>query len=484
MSTTTQISAGKRIAALLDDCSFVEIGGFVTAKNTDFNLQNKEVPGDGIITGYGTIEGNLVYVYSQDTGALAGSIGEMHARKIVKLYELAMKMGAPVIGMIDCAGLRLEEATDALDGLGQIYYNQVMASGVIPQITAVFGTCGGGMALVPALTDFAFMEEKKAKLFVNSPNALDGNYTAKCDTAAAKFQSEEAGTVDFVGEEAEVLAQMRELITLLPANNEDDMSYEECEDDLNRICDGIEGFAGDTRLLLTEISDDNFFFETKRDYAKEMVTGLIRLNGMTVGAVANCTEVLDEEGKVKETFKPVLTTAGARKAARFVKFCDAFSIPILTLTNVIGFEATKCQERDMARTAAALTAAFVEATVPKVNIIIGDAFGSAYVAMNAKSLGADVVYAWPDVSIGTMEPEAAVKIMYAEEIKASKDAPALIREKASAYSALQSNVKSAAQRGYVDDIIPAADTRKRAIAAFEMLFTKREDRPSKKHGTI
>lgn len=281
MSITTQTSASQRIASLLDDSSFVEIGSYVTARSTDFNLQDANTPADGVITGYGTVDGNLVYVYSQDASVFGGAIGEMHAKKIVRVYELAMKMGAPVIGLIDCAGMRLQESTDALESFGQIYHSQVMASGVIPQITAIFGVCGGGMSVVSGLSDFTLMEEKKAKLFVNSPNALDGNYAEKCDTSSAKFQSEETGLVDMTGSEEEILESIRELITILPANNEDDMSYDECMDNLNRLCDGIEGCVGDTALALTLISDDAYFFETKRDYAKEMVTGFIRLNGMT-----------------------------------------------------------------------------------------------------------------------------------------------------------------------------------------------------------
>ena len=206
MSSTAKSLASTRIASLLDENSFVEIGGYVTARSTDFNMQQTETPGDGVVTGYGLVDGHLVYVYSQDSSVLGGTIGEMHAKKIAGIYDMALKMGAPVIGLVDCAGLRLQEATDALNAFGEIYMKQTLASGVVPQITAVFGNCGGGLALVPALTDFTFMEEKNAKLFVNSPNALEGNTAAKCDTAAAKFQSEEAGLVDFVGSEEEIFA--------------------------------------------------------------------------------------------------------------------------------------------------------------------------------------------------------------------------------------------------------------------------------------
>ena len=279
MSTTSQ--ASQRINALLDENSFVEIGGLVTARATDFNLKQTETPSDGVVTGYGVIDGSLVYVYSQDASVLNGSVGEMHAKKIVNIYEMAMKMGAPVIGLIDSAGLRLQEATDALNGFGEIYRCQAFASGVIPQITAVFGSCGGGLALIPAMTDFAFMEEKKAKLFVNAPNALSGNEISRCDTSAAAFQSEETGLVDMVADEAAILGQIRQLVSILPANNSD-LAWTDCADDLNRACAQISSCVGDTAIALSQIADDGLFVEVKQDYAKEMVAGYIRLNGATI----------------------------------------------------------------------------------------------------------------------------------------------------------------------------------------------------------
>lgn len=477
MSNTAQGSARSRIDALLDDNSFVEIGGMVTARTTNFNLQAKETPGDGVITGYGVIDGNLVYVYSQDSSVLNGSIGEMHAKKICHLYDLAMKMGAPVIGLIDCAGLRLQEATDALNGFGRIYAKQTMASGVIPQITAIFGNCGGGLSVLSSLSDFTFMEEKNAKLFVNSPNALDGNYTEKCDTASAKFQSEEAGNVDFVGDEASVFANIRQLVAMLPANNEDDASYEECTDDLNRVCEGIENAAADPVYTLMAISDNGIFLEMKKDYAKAVVTGFIKLNGATVGAVANRTELFDEEGKSVQKFDGVLCPGCSEKAADFINFCDAFGIPVLTLTNVKGFKATTCAEKKLAKAVARLTYAYANATVPKVTVVTGDALGSASVTMGSKAIGADLYYAWPNAQIGMMDSALAAKII------AEDDSAEAVSKAAAEYEAIQSS-QSAAKRGVVDAVIEPADTRKYVIAAFEMLFTKREDRPAKKHGTV
>ncbi len=419
MSSSNDSLAMQRITKLVDENSFMEIGSLVTARNTDFNLADTDTPSDGVITGYGLIDGNLVYVYSQDASVLNGTIGEMHAKKIANVYDMAMKMGAPVIGFIDCAGMRLQESVDALDGFGRIYAKEIEASGVIPQISAVFGNCGGGLAVVPALSDFAFMEATKAKMFINSPNAIEGNRIEKCDTSAAKFQSEETGCVDYAGTEDEILAQIRELVSMLPLNNEGDVYTEECEDDLNRACASMDVMKGDARYLLSEISDGHAFFETKADYAKNMVTGFIKLNGMTC----------------------------------------------------------MCAEKGLAKALAHMTSAFASATCPKVNLIAGDAFGSAYVTMNSKSIGADLVYAWPETKIGMMDAELAAKIMYAD---ASAD---VLAEKAKEYEKLQSNVVTAARRGYVDLIIEPADTRKYLVAAFEMLYTKCVCTPDKKHGT-
>lgn len=469
MSTTSNVSAGKRIEALLDDNSFVEIGSLVKARNTDFNMAQKETPADGVITGYGRINDTLVYVYSQDCTVLGGSVGEMHAKKIAKIYDMAMKMGAPVIGLVDCAGLRLEEATDALNAFSEIYLKKTLASGVVPQITAIFGRCGGGLAVLGQLSDFTLMESN-AKLFVNSPNAIDGNYEGKCDTASAKFQSAETSNVDYTGDENEVIEKIRELVDLLPGNYQEGIPYVECQDDLNRLCEGIDGSIDDIQTLLQMISDNGQLFETKKDYAPDMVTGFIRLNGDTVGVVANNSDLL--------------TSNGSEKAAEFVNFCDAFGIPVVSFTNVTGYETTIEEEKKVAKAAAKLTYAFANATVAKINVIIGNALGSAYVVMNSKGIGADIVYAWPEAKIGMMNAESAAKIIYADEIAKSKNANEIIAEKAAQYDKLQLSTQSAAERGYVDSIIEPEDTRIYLIGALEMLISKRDERISKKHGTV
>ena len=450
--------ASERINALLDDNSFVEVGALVTARSTNFNVKPEQTPSDGVITGYGTIDGSLVFVYSQDSTVLGGSIGEMHAKKITGLYDLALKTGAPIIGLLDSAGLRLQEGTDALNAFA-----------------SVFGNCGGGLAVAAGMADFAFMADD-AKLFVNSPNALAGNSEDKKDTAAAGFKAE-AGAVDAHGTEEEVLAKIRALVSILPSNNEDEAA-EECEDDLNRASANVAAGIADPAVAAADLSDGNLFVETRAEYAKEMATGFIKLNGETVGLIANRTASYDEKGETAAEFKPVLTVAGTEKAADFVNFCDAFEIPVVTLTNVSGFCTCECAEKKIAKNAAKLAAAFAGATVPKVNVVVGDAFGSAYTVMNSKALGADITMALPDARIGMMDGNLAAQI-----IAAGKDS-AEVAETASKYNELQNSIDSAAAHGYVDQIVEPADLRKYLIGALEMLYTKREDLPAKKHMTV
>lgn len=477
MSNTNALSAKDRIASLVDENSFVEIGANITKRSTDFNMQEKSVPADGVITGYGLIQNNPVYIYSQDASSLNGTIGEMHAKKIAHVYELAMKTGVPVIGLIDCAGMRLQESTDALAGFGEIYKIKSKASGVVPQISAIFGNCGGGVAVLAAMSDFTFMEQNNAKLFVNSPNTLDGNYVDKLDTASADFQKA-ASVVDFVVEgEEEMLNSVRELVSILPENNNDTAFSDECMDDLNRVVDNFAAEIADPAVALADIGDNNFFMEVKAGYAKEMVTGFICLDGLTIGAVANRTAEFDEEGNKVADYDARLTTAGCEKAASFVKKCDAFNIPVLTLTNVEGFATTVEEEKTVATAAAQLTNAFVQADVAKVNLITGNAYGSAYICMNSKHIGADMVFALPEANIGMMDADVAAKIMYEDD----KDAD--LSAKATEFKA-QSGTEAAAARGYVDSIIAPESARKQLLYAFEMLFSKSEYPFGKKHGTI
>lgn len=477
MSNKNALSAKDRIAALVDENSFVEIGAGVTKRNTDFNMQEKSVPSDGVVTGYGLVQNNPVYIYSQDASALNGTIGEMHAKKIAHVYELAIKTGVPVIGLIDCAGIRLQESTDALAGFGQIYKVKTKASGIVPQISAVFGNCGGGVAIMAAMSDFTFMEKNNAKFFVNSPNTLAGNYTEKLDTASAAFQ-QEAQAVDFTAEgEEEVLSGIRELVSILPGNNNDTAFSDECMDDLNRMTENFAAEIADPAVALEDIGDNNFFMEVKKEFAKEMVTGFICLDGMTIGVIANRTAQFDENGKTKAKYDARLTTAGCNKAVSFIKKCDAFNIPLLTLTNVEGFATTVEEEKTIAVAAAQLAAAFTEADVPKVNMVTGNAYGTAYICMNSKHIGADMVFALEGANIGVMDAQTAAKVMYGDDKNAD------VAEKAAEFAA-QSGTEAAAARGYIDSIVAPGSARKQLLYAFEMLFSKSGYPISKKHGTI
>ena len=454
MSNSVTLSARDRIENLVDANSFVEIGGLITKRNTDFNMQEKAVPADGVITGYGIVDSSLVYVYSQDVTAMGGSVGEMHAKKIAALYEMALKAGAPVIGVIDCAGVRVQEAVDALAGFGDIYMAKVKAAGVIPQISAILGSCGGGVAVSSRLSDITLMDAQNGQLFVNSPNAIDGNRVEKQDTSSAAFQAE-AGNVDIVCQnEQEVLEKLRELICLLPANAAVP-AVEEPRDDLNRMLTGFDGYASDASAALTQIADDTKFIELKADYGKEMVVGLMRLAGVTVGAVANSAE-------------GVLSTSGCKKAEQFIYFCDSFGIPVITLTNVKGYSSALEEEKTIAQAVADMTYAFASADVPKINVITGEAYGSAYVAMNSKHVGADLVMALDRANVGVMDSAVAAKILCEDDIKGSGDVKQALEEKKKEFDALQAGADAAARRGYVDNIIEGDLVRKHLIYALQM----------------
>ena len=476
MDMTSRMSAREMIEQLVDSNSFVEVGALMTKRSTDFNLQEKEVPADGVITGYGVIHGNPVYVYCQDEAALKGTIGEIHANKIANMYDLAIKVGVPVIGILNSGGMRLQEGTDGLEGLGKIYQKKAFASGVIPQITAVVGNCGGGTAILSSLSDFSFFAKETGSLYINSPNALKGNQKETLNTSDAEFQAQN-GNISFVYDNIpEVLTHIRELISILPSSNDDTSSFAGTSDNLNRLIPNFNETIEDIAIAFHSLSDSHFFLEVKKEYAKEMVTGFIKLNGITVGGIGNRLGLTLEDGSKKE-FEDVLTTNGCLKATEFVNFCNAFNIPLLTLTNVSGFKSTIEEEKTIGLASAKLNFAFSNANVPKINVIVGKALGSAYITMNSKHIGADMVFALEDTQIGTMDPVLAAKIMYA-------DKPELIEEKAKEYATLQSSEQSAARRGYVDSLIDSSSLRKHLIYGFEMLHTKRERRPSKKHGTV
>ena len=454
MSNSAKLSARERIESLVDANSFVEIGGMITKRNTDFNMQEKAVPADGVITGYGVVNSNLVYIYSQDVTALNGSVGEMHAKKIAGIYEMAMKAGAPVIGLIDCAGIRVQEAMDALAGFGDIYMAKVNASGVIPQISAVLGFCGGGVAISSKLGDITIIEKTNGKLFVNSPNSIAGNRIEKCDTSDAAFQAE-CGNADIVCEnEQEVFTTIRSLIDLLPANAGAAVVVEN-SDDSNRVLDGFDGYATDAKAALTQIADDTKFVELKAEYGKEMVIGLLSLDGVTVGAIANAKE-------------GILSTAGCKKAEQFMYFCDAFNIPVVTLTNVKEYAADMQEEKTISQAVADLTYAFASADVPRINVITGEAYGSAYVSMNSKHIGADLVLALDSAKVGVMDAKVAAQILCEDEISQAANTKEALEEKAKEFDTLQDGATAAAKRGYVDNVISGSEIRKHLIYALQM----------------
>lgn len=482
MSNSSSESSRSRILKLLDDNSFVEIGSRITARSTDFNIKANEAAGDGVITGYGTINGVLVYVYSQDPSVMGGSIGEMNAKKIVRMYDMAVKMGAPVIGILDCAGVRLQEATDALDGFGSIYLAESRASGVVPQICAVFGNCGGGLAVAASMADFVFME-KDAKLFVNSPNALAGSTENDLDNTTAEYQEKESGIVDASGSEDEIFSEIRSLVNVLPSNCEEGAPVDETSDDPNRQTPELGQCGSDAEKMLESLSDGGFCVELGKNYGCHITTAFIKMNGMTVGAVANNGVKRNADGEA-EKIDTIICPKAARKAADFISFCDAFDIPVLTLADVTGFARKAKAEAALAREIGRMTAAYAASDIPKVTVITGKAYGSAAVTMGSKSIGADVVFAWPDAEIGLMDAKTAVQIMYADELEKADKKAEFLNEKVEEYKNLTGTAEAAARRGYVDDIIDVKETRQRVIAAFEMLFTKSEDQPSRKHGTI
>lgn len=432
-------TAHKRIASLLDDGSFVEIGAYVTAR-ADAADPGDEAYGDGVVTGYGTIDGCLMFVYAQNPDYKGGSLGEMHAAKIAKIYDMALDMGAPVLALLDCAGVRLSEGADSLQSFGRLFRAQTRASGAVPQIAVVYGSCGGGLAVSAAMADFVFMKDD-AKLFLNSPNAVKGNYEGKCDMAAAKFQSEKVGTCDLAGTEAEIAAALKELVAMLPENYLDDFSAIENADSLNRSVAGIDK-ASDKAEMVRMIADDEKFFEVKKDYGKEITAGLIRIGGNTVGVIANADRKIGY--------------CGAAKAEKLLNFCDAFGIPVLTLTDVDGFMNCEANERNLPMHLAGLVGAYAEASVPMITVVAGHAYGTAGVAMGSKSEGADIVYAWKDAKMGLMD----------EDIQTDID---------DSFDKARNTALYNAKRGYVDDIIDPAETRQRVAAALEMLYTKAFD---------
>lgn len=452
MSNQISSISRKRISELLDEDSFVEIGSLISARSTDYNLHQLSASSDGVTAGYGQIGGELVFVYAQDPDILGGSLGEMHCKKIAQVYQKAAKIGAPVIGMIDSSGFRVQESIDGLEGFGEILSSITNASGAIPLFCIVYGNCGGGLGLIPGLSDFVFLEEKQGRLFVNSPNAINDNYLEKLDTGSNDFQTKNNGISDFCGDNLAIYHKICKLIEVLPHNIVDGNIIASCSDDLNRLCELTIDQEYDPGYLISEIADYNDFIPYKERYSPSMITGFISLGGITTGVIAN--------GKVKECDgKKALDRMSGddfTKATDFVKYCDAFQIPLLTIIHSEGFETSKNSEQHLLHEASRFVQALHDATIAKVNLIPKKILGSVYSIMNSKSLSADFIIGWTGAIIGTMPVAVAQNLL--------KDEAQLI----------DFSVEKAAQHGYIDCVISPETTRIYLVSAFDMLFGKNE----------
>ena len=453
--------AREKIEALVDDHSFVEIGADVTARETDFNTMPPDMPSDGVITGHGLVDGSLIFIYAQDADVLGGSIGQMHISKLKHLYSMAVRLGAPVVGLINSSGVRIQESFDALESMAELYQMSTKASGRIPQILGIFGQCAGVLSVFASLHDFVYMTDD-SKLFLQAPESLQDDV----DTASADYQYHVAGNVDGIGREIEVIWAMRTLLSTIPGSNREGGFVTGCTDELNRGVIGLETKRDDIAAFCKEISDEHLYVPVREGVHKSMACGFIRLGGVTVGVVGNQAE--------QEGGPSVLTAGGARKAAGFVRFCDAFDVPVLSLINVSGYKKTAEAEAALPRAMAGLTAAFAKATNPKVTLYLKEAKGSAYLAMDPRQLGADLVYAYPDVEIEIMDARLVAQLLTA-------DLPGDTAMIAKDFAEKRSGVWNAAKHGYINRILNFVDTRKYLIDAFGILYTKQMDSP-KKHG--
>jgi len=481
-----KLTARERIEKLADPGSFVEIDAFVEHRSVDFGMDKISAPGDGVVAGYATIDGRPVYLYAQDFTVIGGSLGEMHAKKISKILDMAMKMGCPVIGINDSGGARIQEGVDALKGYGDIFYRNTLASGVIPQISVILGPCAGGAVYSPALTDFVFMVDNISKMFITGPQvveAVTGESVTAEELGGAKTHNTKSGVAHFISNsEEECFKTIRKLLSFLPQNNMEDTPLYQCTDDLNRLSPELNNIIPDNpnksynvKNVIKTVVDNGDFLEVQPLFATNIVVGFGRLNGKTIGVVANQPQV--KAG--------CLDIDASDKAARFVRFCDSFNIPIVTFTDVPGYLPGVDQEYGgIIRHGAKLLYAYSEATVPKINVILRKAYGGAYIAMSSKHLGADIVYAWPTAEIAVMGPDGAANIIFRKEIQNSDNPVQTRQEKIEEYRNRFANPYVAAARGYIDDIIEPETTRPRLISALEILESKRENRPPKKHGNI
>ncbi len=480
-----KLTARERIHFLMDEGNFEEIGAFVQHRSSDFGMESQKFLGDGVVTGYGKVNGRLTFVFSQDFTVFGGSLSETHAEKICKLMDLAMKTGAPVIGLNDSGGARIQEGVVSLGGYADIFYRNTMASGVIPQISAIMGPCAGGAVYSPAITDFILMVEHTSYMFVTGPNVVKTvthEEVSSEDLGGASVHSTKSGVAHFTApNEIECIQQLKKLLSYVPQNCEEkvpSLAYESGDELRLALADIIPENANqpyDIRDVISEVADENSFFEVHKNFAENMVVGFARLAGKSIGIVANQPAFL----------AGVLDIHSSQKAARFVRFCDCFNIPLLVFEDVPGFLPGTDQEwHAIITNGAKLLYAFCEATVPRVTVITRKAYGGAYDVMNSKHIGADMNFAWPSAEIAVMGAKGAAEIIFKREIDKAKDKGKALADKEKEYAEMFANPYKAAERGFIDEVILPEETRIKLIKAFKMLENKVANLPQKKHGNI
>jgi propionyl-CoA carboxylase beta chain len=480
-----KLTARERIDLLLDEDTFVELNPFMEHRTHDFGLSGMKAPGEGVVTGYGKIHGRPVYLFAQDFTVFGGALGEMHAKKIAAVMDLAAKNGTPFIGLNDSGGARIQEGVMSLDGYGHIFYRNSIYSGVIPQISVIMGPCAGGAVYSPAITDFVFMVEKTSQMFITGPKVIEtvtGEKISSEDLGGAEVHGSKSGNAHFTApSEAEVLEDVRSLISYLPQNNRektpvlpwgDEKDY---RPELTEIIPFDSTRPYDVRTVINEVVDKDSFMEVHAQFARNIVVGFARIKGEVIGLVCNQPKVMAGG----------LDIDSSDKASRFIRLCDSFNIPIITFEDVTGFfPGVKQEHGGIIRHGAKILYAYSEATVPKITIILRKAYGGAYVALNSKSIGADLVFAWPNAEIAVMGPQGAANIIFAREIENSEDPEKTRAAKIEEYRTKFANPYIAAANGMVDDVIDPRETRIKCIQALDMLRNKKEDRPYKKHGNI
>lgn len=481
-----KLTARERIRLFFDKGSFREIDMLVRHRSTDFGMETKEIPSDGIITGHGYVNGRPVFAYFQDFTARGGSLGQMHAHKICKIMDLAIKAGVPVVGFNDSGGARIQEGVDALYGYGSIFFRNSRASGVIPQISAIMGPCAGGAVYSPAMTDFVFMVKDTSYMYITGPDvvrAVNREETTHEDLGGAMAHNIKSGCAQFACEDDEdTITQIKYLLTFLPSNNLEEPPVVDTKDNPRRLCHNLDKIIPDSNKqaydmmdVIRTIVDNGEFFEPHRYYAKNIIIGFARLNGRVIGVIANQPKIL----------AGCLDINASDKASRFIRFCDSFNIPLLSMVDVPGYLPGTDQEwGGVIRHGAKLLWSYSEATVPKLTVITRKCYGGAYIAMSSSHLGADMVFAWPSAEIAVMGAEGAVNIIYRNEIKEAANQDERRKEKIKEYEELLYNPYIAAARGYIDAVIRPCDTRYRLIDALEIMSTKSEVLPPKKHGNI